>query len=570
MSNGRIPIDRAVIISLRPTQEKEQHWRSELAKAGLAELPVEVLVATNGLDCTPEWLAARGFSTYPDWRIPDSDNRWWNREMRPGEIGCAISHIAAWSLAKSRSWSNVLVLEEDFKAEGPTLAPEQFERLPPDWDMIYLGRNPLRPDRRVIDAHLVKPGASYTSHAYVLSAGGIDKLLAQRLERCLIPLDEFLIATYVRHPRKDLTMFATNSQTFALRTDVIGQTSVDMTSTTERPPLSGGDLVEKPKPAERVSLLSYFEDKDAWVRRYLAPGIKDRQWDLLADEPIAHLYCVPFFNRRFCEEVRDLAEASGAWTTKRHANYPTTDMLLAAIGLETIYADLLAEYVIPLCIHKYGLQGKGWSDMTSENFVARYTPETQGYLALHHDASDISALVNLSEPDLDYEGGGTWFWHQKTLYRPPQGSLSVHPGNITHKHGARAVTSGSRYILVSFMSQSTRPWTRATAASGQPAESRLQEALSLAATSPSGRNHVNASLELYRAGDYEGCVRAALQALKVQPGYHLAYNNLCAAYNKLGRWDEAIAAGVEAVRLGPNDVVARNNLVVARHGKQSG
>lgn len=29
--------------------------------------------------------------------------------------------------------------------------------------------------------------------------------------------------------------------------------------------------------------------------------------------------------------------------------------------------------------------------------------------------------------------------------------MTLHPGNITHKHGARAVTSGTRYVVVSFI-----------------------------------------------------------------------------------------------------------------------
>lgn len=585
MSTSRIPIEHAIVISLQPTEAKELTWRNELAKAGLGHLPIEVVVATNGNDCTAEWLAARGFATYPQWRIPGSDNRWWSRELVPGEIGCAVSHVAVWNLAKRNGWANVLVLEEDFKALGPTLTPEHFEHLPPDWDTLYLGRSPLRPDRRAIDPRLVKPGASYNAHAYVLSASGIDKLLAQGFDRCLIPVDEFLIATYVRHPRPDLTMFRCDSHTYAVRPDVLGQRSNASTSTTEHPPAPTREITDMPP-----TLHSYFEDKQAWVHRYLAPGVKDKQWDLLADEPITHVYCVSFFNRRFCDEVRELAEKSGTWTTKRHVNYPTTDMLLESIGLEAIYADLLKEYVIPLCVHKYGLQGRGWADMTSENFVARYTPETQGYLAIHHDAADISALVNLSEPDLDYEGGGTWFWHQRTLYRPAMGSLSVHPGNITHKHGARAVTAGKRYILVSFMNQSTRPRNPSTAKAAesgaassvapggqrdqkavlQSSESALQRSLNLAALKPSGANWLNASLELYRAGDYAGCVRAALQALKLKPEYALAYNNLCAAYNELGKWDEAIAAGVEAVRIDPHDTFAKNNLAIARRGKHGG
>ena len=65
--------------------------------------------------------------------------------------------------------------------------------------------------------------------------------------------------------------------------------------------------------------------------------------------------------------------------------------------------------------------------------------------------SEYEVSQRISEKDIDYAGGGTWFWRQKYLSRPPQGYISVHPGNITHKHGARPVLSGKRYIIVSFM-----------------------------------------------------------------------------------------------------------------------
>jgi hypothetical protein len=145
------------------------------------------------------------------------------------------------------------------------------------------------------------------------------------------------------------------------------------------------------------------------------------------------------------------AEHAKVWTFARHEFYPTTDFVLTEIGFDKIYYDLLWEFVMPMAIHKYGLEGKGWDQLTAENFLARYTPDTQGHLSIHHDHSHITALVNLSEKDEDYIGGGTWFWRQKKLSRPPQGYVSVHPGNITHKHGARPVLGGKRYIIVSFM-----------------------------------------------------------------------------------------------------------------------
>ena len=34
------------------------------------------------------------------------------------------------------------------------------------------------------------------------------------------------------------------------------------------------------------------------------------------------------------------------------------------------------------------------------------------------------------------------------------GMATLHPGNITHKHGARPTTSGTRYVVVSFITNS--------------------------------------------------------------------------------------------------------------------
>ena len=125
-------------------------------------------------------------------------------------------------------------------------------------------------------------------------------------------------------------------------------------------------------------------------------------------------------------------------------------MLLETIAMDRIYYEVLKEYVIPASVYAFQLDGVGWDVMTSEDFLAKYVPDAQGHLSLHHDASNITALVTLSNFE-EYEGGGTYFSHQKKLIKEKQGYVSIHPGNITHKHGARATTKGTRYIIVSFM-----------------------------------------------------------------------------------------------------------------------
>jgi len=53
-------------------------------------------------------------------------------------------------------------------------------------------------------------------------------------------------------------------------------------------------------------------------------------------------------------------------------------------------------------------------------------------------------------------------------------------------------------------------------------------------------------------------------ACLLRPNYAEAWNNICAAYNKLGRYEEAAAACEQALRYKPDFELARNNLQYAR------
>lgn len=202
-------------------------------------------------------------------------------------------------------------------------------------------------------------------------------------------------------------------------------------------------------------LYSYYDNPDEWKSKFITYSARTKEWDLICDEPFMNTFSFPLFTAEFCRMIREEAEYSNSWTVNRHDYYPTTDMVLDVIGMNDIYMEVLREYVMSLSIYMWALEGDGWDSLNSENFLAKYTPNAQGHLSIHHDSSDITALVQLSDLD-EYEGGGTWFRRQKELIKNPIGYVTIHPGNITHKHGARAVTDGTRYIIVSFMKNPKR------------------------------------------------------------------------------------------------------------------
>lgn len=77
------------------------------------------------------------------------------------------------------------------------------------------------------------------------------------------------------------------------------------------------------------------------------------------------------------------------------------------------------------------------------------------------------------------------------------------------------------------------------------------------------------SLTYFNQRQYELCIAACVSALTIKPDYDLPYNNLCAAYVKLSRWDDAIMLGEKGLKINPNNERLKNNLNEALEGKKN-
>ncbi|MFN8276187.1 MAG: phospholipid carrier-dependent glycosyltransferase [Chitinophagales bacterium] len=77
---------------------------------------------------------------------------------------------------------------------------------------------------------------------------------------------------------------------------------------------------------------------------------------------------------------------------------------------------------------------------------------------------------------------------------------------------------------------------------------------------------VNNSVTAYQAGRYVECVSLCKAALRVDSNQLVALNNLCASYNALHQFDNAIAVGKRALAVNPNFELAKNNVAVAEQG----
>jgi Tfp pilus assembly protein PilF len=82
----------------------------------------------------------------------------------------------------------------------------------------------------------------------------------------------------------------------------------------------------------------------------------------------------------------------------------------------------------------------------------------------------------------------------------------------------------------------------------------------VARVEPSVDNYLALSALYFRTQKYDESIRAARDALKVNPDQWEAYSNIALAYHTLGKVDDAIAALREEIRLKPDFVPAQRNL----------
>jgi tetratricopeptide (TPR) repeat protein len=92
---------------------------------------------------------------------------------------------------------------------------------------------------------------------------------------------------------------------------------------------------------------------------------------------------------------------------------------------------------------------------------------------------------------------------------------------------------------------------------------QLQLAEKTAKEKPGVDNYISLSLLYYQKQQYEKCIEAANEALKLKPDCIEAYNNICSAHNILGNYDEAVKAGQKALTIDPDYQLAKNNIADA-------
>ena len=157
-----------------------------------------------------QWMKDNNYDYMKDWKQGNGPNPeeeytgFWSRDIKTGEIACAIGHHRAWCMAKKDKVKRALFLEQD-----SIIRMGQYEKLDKllstlqnggyYYDIIYTGHCPasLKYRGRADEYGLVKPLYVWCLHSYVVTNKGVDILLKNNFEKNLFPVDDYVASLNV-------------------------------------------------------------------------------------------------------------------------------------------------------------------------------------------------------------------------------------------------------------------------------------------------------------------------------------------------------------------------------------
>jgi tetratricopeptide (TPR) repeat protein len=112
--------------------------------------------------------------------------------------------------------------------------------------------------------------------------------------------------------------------------------------------------------------------------------------------------------------------------------------------------------------------------------------------------------------------------------------------------------------------------TKAKSAGAKTFEEKYTTILNTIKSKPNEAAYLDLSLMCYNTAHYEESIAMAKEAIKLNPNSHLAYNNICSAYNQMKMWNEAIKACEKGIEINTNFALLKGNLAWAKDQKAKG
>ncbi len=418
-------IDFAYVINLGRDYNSicQKFWQIPKHK----EIPFFVSYAVNGLKVSnlTEELPFT-WSIYKDWKL-NEDLSWWNRDVTPGELGCALSHFWVWKAAYEGKVGNTLFLEEDFSIQDwPT--EDEWNSVPEDWDMIYLGRKlvPGHEDQPV-NEHIVRVGYSYNMHAYILSQEGLRKVLNTPFLTNIIPTDEFMPAVIGVHPREDVTKLFHledfNAYAFS-RKNFVWQESNTLTSQTEN-----------------VSNVRDIRDWDYWKSMYLNPNFITKDYESISKQCITQggVLQFPLFTEDFCDEVIGLVEYASKIIRKKEGSQ--LNIPLNNLFLHDIYNKVIIENVFPFLNWYWDTTVRNVFACKSNMFKYEDGKIDLKIIQEHESVYCMGLRLTNIDPPISYN---------EYLIPSKLGNVVIHPTILTENYEGKKFVYDNSHCILSF------------------------------------------------------------------------------------------------------------------------
>ena len=115
----------------------------------------------------------------------------YDTELKPGALGCLLSHKAILERARDEGMPNVMIIEDDLDARDSFQeeSKKYLSSIPNDWDMVYLGgKHKTRPIK--ITENIYRATKIYSSHCILYRNTCYDYLIS-RMEQMKKPVDVY-------------------------------------------------------------------------------------------------------------------------------------------------------------------------------------------------------------------------------------------------------------------------------------------------------------------------------------------------------------------------------------------
>lgn len=222
---NKIGLSKIFVINLERRKDKYLKLKQ---LADIIGLEVERFVGVDGDSLTTDYLHDEGIRL-----IPEYENMFEKRPIRLGEIGCFLSHFKIWEHIVDYGLDEVLVLEDDvifehYFTQMTGAAVAEVRSLIKEYDLLYLGRNPLGKDGPSVKGSklLREPGPSLTLSGYIITFEGARKLINTKPLQKMVPVDEFVGIMYNKHtnefykkyfPKRNLNVYAMDPPIVSVR-----------------------------------------------------------------------------------------------------------------------------------------------------------------------------------------------------------------------------------------------------------------------------------------------------------------------------------------------------------------